>query len=181
MKNYLAILIFLMPFFAQGQTNFNETKSIQETAENYFYGYVERDSVLLLKAFDTKNGTMKLPTKSKDGTTQFENGYFKNIIPRWSNRDKLSTEAKNNCALEIQNIDVVNGKIATVKLKMTIGETIYIDILSLQKINQVWKSLDLSEGMSTESKKESLDLLLSGLVSELEKNNLEDISANTNN
>lgn len=139
MKNFLTLLILVIPFLANAQTNSNETKSIQETMENYFYGYIERDSVKLFKAFDTENGTMKLPTKSKDGTTQFENGYFKDIIPRWSNRAKLSAEELNNCALEIQNIDNVNGQIASAKMKMTIGKTIYTDILSLQKIDGEWK------------------------------------------
>jgi len=125
--------------FANAQTNFNEINSIQETVENYFYGYVERNNERLVKAFDIENGTMKLPKKSKDGKIKFENGYFKDIIPRWSSRAKLSQEERDNCALEIQNIDVVNGKIATAKLKMTIGKTIYLDILSLQKINEVWK------------------------------------------
>ena len=139
LKKYLTLTLFLVSFSLSAQEKNNDTQLIINTIENYFNGYVERDSEQLNKAFDIQNGTMKVPSKTEDGKESFENKYFSDIIPKWGSREKLSQKNKDNCALEILNMDIVDGKIATAKINMKIEETVYIDILSLQKINQVWK------------------------------------------
>lgn len=139
MKNFFFLFILSFPFLVAGQVDAKDLTSVQATVEDYFYGYVERDSVRLYRAFDTENGTMKLPENTKDGKTKMVNGYFKEIIPRWSNRNKLSKKEENNCRLEITSVDVVNGKMAIVKMKMWVGDKTYFDVLSLQKINLNWK------------------------------------------
>lgn len=136
---YLFTPLLVLSLALNAQEKSNDIAIITTTIENYFNGYVQRDSSLLYAAFDTENGAMKVPTISEDGNESVENNYFKELIPKWASREKLSPAVLENCALDILNIDVVNGKIASARISMKVDETIYIDILSLQKLNQSWK------------------------------------------
>ena len=112
---------------------------IAKTIENYFYGYIERDSVQLYQAFDHENGVMKVPSKKEDGNEYVENIYFSELLPKWSSRGKLAQAVLDTSELKILNIDVAESTIGSAKILMKVGEDTYIDILSLQKINQKWK------------------------------------------
>ncbi len=114
-------------------------EAINKVVEDYFYGYIERDSNRLYRAFDTEHGTMKLPYTFEDGKAGFKNGYFKEIIPVWANKPQMPAPIRTKCQLEILHIDIVEYKMAIVKLKMRIGDQTYLDVLSLQKINNTWK------------------------------------------
>lgn len=138
-SRYLMITLLLFPVILMCQENSSEEELIINTVENYYYGYVERDIDRLTAAFDIENGTMKIPTKTDDGKESVTNNYFKDVIPRWAAREQLSQEMKEACSLEILSVDLVDVKIGTSKIRMQIGETVFIDILSLQKINKEWK------------------------------------------
>ncbi|MGB3606881.1 MAG: nuclear transport factor 2 family protein [Psychroserpens sp.] len=112
---------------------------IEHTINNYFEGYVERDIDKLNLAFDIENGTMKVPILSNNIVTGYENRFFKELVITWGKREKLSAERLKNCTLKILNIDMDQGKIATAKISMKVEDVTYIDILSLQKINNQWK------------------------------------------
>lgn len=139
LKKYLIICFLVLPFSLLAQEKSNDIQLITATINNYFDGYVERDINKLNKAFDTENGAMKVLVTAKDDKVSFENNYFKDLMPKWAAREKLTATDLENCALKILHIDVVEGKIGTAKISMKIGETTYIDILSLQKMNQEWK------------------------------------------
>ena len=113
--------------------------AIQQAVEDYYYGYIERDIHRLNRAFDTENGTMKLPYPTETGKAGYKNGLFKEIIPKWASKNKLLEDIKKQCTLEILNIDVVNDKMGVAKIKMKIGPQTYLDVLSLQKFNNEWK------------------------------------------
>jgi len=138
-SKYLTIVLLITSFPLFSQVTHSDTQLIISTIENYFNGYIERDSHQLNKAFDTQNGTMKVPTKTKDGKVNFENKYFSDIIPKWSSRERLSPSILDNCSLEILNVDIIEGRMSTAKINMKVDNTTYIDVLSLQKINQEWK------------------------------------------
>ena len=112
---------------------------ITKTVENYFNGYMQSDEEMLMKAFDTENGAMKVITDVEGGIEKAENIPFSELVSRWSSREKFSQEVLENSSLEILEIDEVNGEIASARIRMQVGETVYIDILSLHKINQQWK------------------------------------------
>ena len=131
--------LFVLSFSTIAQGSAHDIQSITTTIENYFYGYVYRDSVQLYKAFDYKNGVMKVPSKGEGGNEYVDNVYFKELLPKWSAREKLPQVVLDNSELKILNIDVAEGVIGSAKIWMKVGEDIYIDILSLQKINQQWK------------------------------------------
>ncbi len=138
-KNCVFVIFTLVSFSVFSQNQSNDIQLITTTIENYFEGYIERDISKLNQAFDTVNGTMKVPFIADDGTENFENKYFKDLMPIWGSREKLSQSVLNNCALKVLNMDVEEGKIATAKISMKVDHTIYIDILSLQKMNGIWK------------------------------------------
>ena len=138
-KSYLFPIALMICISLAAQNQSNEINAITETIENYFYGYLHGDSDKLYRAFDSENGAMKVISTAEDGNETADNMYFKDLITRWTSREKFSQEILNNSSLDIVEIDEVNGKIASARIRMKVGETVYIDILSLQKINQQWK------------------------------------------
>ena len=129
-------LIFFMSLSAQNQNN--ETEMITETIENYYYGYIYGDSDKLYQAFDTENGAMKIISSEGENEVA-ENIQFSELVQRWSSREKFSQEVLDNSSLEILEIDEGDGIIASARIRMKVDETVYIDILSLQKLNKEWK------------------------------------------
>ena len=131
------ILVFSVSLSAQDK--YDEEEMITKTIENYFNGYMQSDEEMLLKAFDTENGAMKVISNADEENEKAENIPFKDLVQRWSSREKFSPEILENSSLEILEIDEVDGKIASARIKMKVGETIYIDILSLHNMNDQWK------------------------------------------
>lgn len=138
-KTYILIVSLFISLSASGQDNNKELQNVTTCIENYFYGYVERDIEKLNLAFDTLHGTMKAPGGNNNGTEAYKNLYFKDLIPKWGNRDKLSAKELADTELQILNIDIYDSQMATGKISMRVGDTTYIDILSLQKLNGLWK------------------------------------------
>ena len=128
-----------MSTVVMAQDKSTDLEMINTTIENYFYGYIERDGNKLEQAFDLQNGAMKLTRKHEDGTSYVDNIPFKELVPKWASREKLSEAEIENCSLKILNVDAVDGNIASAKISMQVGETTYIDILSLHNIDGQWK------------------------------------------
>lgn len=139
MRNIIFVFLILSNVFAFSQDNRSDLELISLSIQNYFEGYIERDITKLNNAFDIVNGTMKVPIKKNDTTIGYENLFFRDLMPKWGNRKKLSSTELLKCTLEILNIDLEQDKIATAKIMMTVVNTVYIDILSLQNINGQWK------------------------------------------
>lgn len=138
-KSYIITIFLFIGLSASGQDNNKELQNVTTCIENYFYGYVERDIDKLNLAFDTLHGTMKAPGGNNDGSEAYKNLYFKDLIPKWGNRDKLSAKALADTELQILNVDIYDSQMATGKISMRVGDITYIDILSLQKLNGLWK------------------------------------------
>lgn len=136
---YLLAILIALPLSIYSQPQRDDITLITQTVNNYYNGYIERDIEKLYQAFDTENGTMKVPLDSKNPSKGFKNVLFKTLVPKWGNRAQLSTMELQNCALHILNIDVESGQIASVKMSMKVGDTTYIDILSLHVIDSIWK------------------------------------------
>lgn len=139
MKKYFCLALLMIGFTGFSQDSVHDVHFITATIENYFNGYIERDSVQLYRAFDHVNGVMKVTSKTKEGKEIVENIYFKELLPKWSGREKLPQSVLDNSELKILNIDVAESKIGSAKIFMKVGDDVYIDILSLQKINGEWK------------------------------------------
>lgn len=136
---YLTILLLLLPFLMNAQAKSDEVQAVVEVIENYFDGYVDRDLDKLNLAFDTENGAMKVRSKTAEGQEAYQNVFFQDLIPKWAARAPLSNEVRDNSSLRILTIDITDGQMAAAKIEMKIGDTIYIDVLSIQHFNQEWK------------------------------------------
>lgn len=142
MKNKIHILSLFFVLFSVttfSQTNTEAKKNVTKTIENYFYGYINRDASLLFQAFDLENGTMKVPKKENGVTVGFRNRYFKEVVPKWGNRKKLPKAQLDNCKLDILSLEVIDDQMAIAKISMKVDTVIYIDLLSVQKIDGDWK------------------------------------------
>ena len=122
-----------------GQNNQSTIQKIEQTIQNYYEGYIYRDLSKLNQAFDTIHGTMKVPLVENGKTIGYTNRFFKELLPKWGNRDQLSKEVLENCALHILTIDIVDDRIASAKISMKVDKITYIDILSLEVMNGQWK------------------------------------------
>lgn len=138
-KNSLIIFLLFFSFSTFSQDKKNEVDLIKTTIENYYNGYINSDFLLLEKALDPQNGTMKVPILKDEKIIGFQNHFFKDLIQKWSSREKLSEDVLKKCVLTILNIDIVEQKMASAKINMKVDTTTYIDILSLQKIAGDWK------------------------------------------
>ncbi|NVJ89305.1 MAG: nuclear transport factor 2 family protein [Flavobacteriaceae bacterium] len=139
MKKSLSLLLLLIGINIFSQSKENDIQKITKTIQNYYDGYIYRDISKLNKAFDTINGTMKVPIVTNGKVTGYANNYFKDLQTKWGNREKLSKEVLQNCSLTILNIDVVDGVVASAKISMKVDTVTYIDILSLEVMNNQWK------------------------------------------
>ena len=140
MLHKITILFFIT--FSISLVSQNKQSTLQEiesTINNYYDGYIYRDIYKLNLAFDTVHGTMKVPIKEDGNITGYRNAYFKDLIPIWGNRKKLTPKVLKNCTLTILNLDIVDDLIASAKISMKVDKVTYIDILSLEKINNYWK------------------------------------------
>jgi hypothetical protein len=117
----------------------DDLQNIITIIENYYNGYIYRNYSLLEKAFDTENGTMKVPILKDEKIIGYQNNFFKDLIQKWASREKLTEEIIKKCKLTILNIDTVNAQMASAKISMKLESITYVDILSIQKIDGNWK------------------------------------------
>ncbi len=114
------MLTISLPVISQSKTD--DFTLISTTIQNYYNGYIERDIDKLSTAFDTEYGTMEVPVDDKNSSKGYKNVYFKDLIPKWGNREKLLESELNNCVLHILNIDIEAGNIASAKMNIKIGD-----------------------------------------------------------
>ncbi|QPB85609.1 nuclear transport factor 2 family protein [Pseudoalteromonas rubra] len=111
-----------------------EYQAVVDTAYTYFNGAAKGDQALLAKAFDLEFGHIKMIRVDKE--TQQETvrvislkefaGYFKEAT-----KDKWEAN--------ILSVDIVDGKMAMVKLDFHTPKTHYIDYLVMYKRQSAWR------------------------------------------
>ncbi|SFD57509.1 nuclear transport factor 2 family protein [Pseudoalteromonas denitrificans] len=138
-KNVLSILTSV--FFLSLSTTANaqalinkEYKAVVDTAYNYFTGAANGDQALLSKSFDLEFGHVKMISIDKE--TQKEtirtvplkefSGFFNKVT-----QDKWQAK--------ILSVDIVDDKMAMVKLDFDTPKTHYIDYLVMYKRNNDWR------------------------------------------
>ena len=136
MRTFFTLLT--VSFLYQSVVAQSDLVLIEATLENYFNGYVDRDLDLLERAFDTENGVMKLPS-GEASIEVYENGLFKDIVKKWAARDPMLKADKAISRMRVLNIDIVSDLLASAKIEFKIGKTVYIDLLTLQRLGDNWK------------------------------------------
>ena len=115
--------------------SFNSThQQITQVAENYFHGMANGDLKLLREAFDTEYGDVKImDTDPETQQNTIRTIPFAKFVKAF--------EGNNNkpWSLNILSLDVVDDKMALVKLSLTTEKSHYIDYLTMYKRNNQWR------------------------------------------
>ena len=122
--------------YAESETG-KEYQAVVETAYNYFNGAASGDQKLLSKAFDLEFGHVKMISVSKETgketirTVPLKefSGYFKKAT-------------KDTWVANILSVDIVDNKMAMVKLDFDTPKTHYIDYLVMYKRESEWRIIN---------------------------------------
>lgn len=130
---FTATTLISSTVFAKAVTN-NEHQAVIDTAYNYFNGAAKGDQALLSSAFDLEFGHVKMISKDKETNKEtirsipFKEfaGYFKKAT-------------KDTWKANVLSVDIVDDKMAMVKLDFHTPKTHYIDYLVMYKREGQWK------------------------------------------
>jgi len=133
-----ALLTFCFPIISHAKSvTGKEYQAVVNTAYNYFNGAASGDQELLSKAFDLEFGHVKMISVNKDtgketirtvSLKEFS-GYFKKAT-------------KDSWVANILSVDIVDNKMAMVKLDFDTPKTHYIDYLVMYKRENEWRIIN---------------------------------------
>ncbi|WP_085298750.1 nuclear transport factor 2 family protein [Cognaticolwellia mytili] len=135
----LSIIIATFTFFlssfsyAEAVTS-KEYQAVMETAYNYFNGAANGDQKLLSKAFDLEFGHVKMITVNKETKSETIRTVS---LKEFSGYFKKATKEK--WVANILSLDIVDDKMAMVKLDFDTPKTHYIDYLVMYKRKNEWR------------------------------------------
>jgi hypothetical protein len=139
MKVCVLFLLFLN-FSVFSQKKLEDKDLVRQKVESYYKGYLNNDAKEIISAFDLENGHLK--ARQKDTLTQkdFVRVYpMEQVAERWANKKPFTDSQKAISYLKILSMDILQGELAVVKVELKAGEKLFIDYLSLYKINEEWK------------------------------------------
>jgi len=129
----MLFLLFSMSNHAESVTG-KEYQAVVNTAYNYFNGAANGDQELLAKAFDMDFGHVKMIVIDKEtGKETIKSVSLKDFSKYFKNATKDKWQAK------VLSVDIVNDKMAMVKLNFETSKTHYIDYLVMYKRENNWR------------------------------------------
>ncbi len=136
----MAVTIFaflLTPTSYAKSVTSEEYQAVVETAYNYFNGAASGDQKLLAKAFDFEFGHVKMISVDKEtGKETIRTVPLKEFAGYFKKATKETWEAK------ILSVDIVDDKMAMVKLDFDTPKTHYIDYLVMYKRENEWRIIN---------------------------------------
>ena len=115
----------------------NEYQAIVATAHNYFNGAANGDQQLLAQAFDMEFGHMKMVSINKEtGKETIRSVPLKEFAGYFKKATKDTWQAN------ILSVDIVDDKMAMVKLDFHTPKTHYIDYLVMYKRENEWRIIN---------------------------------------
>ncbi|MBE0370357.1 nuclear transport factor 2 family protein [Pseudoalteromonas aurantia] len=134
----VAFFTFLLPSlsYAEAVTG-KEYQAVIQTAYNYFNGAANGDQTLLSSAFDLEFGHVKMITENEETAKETIrtvplkefSGYFKKAT-------------KDTWEANILSVDIVDDKMAMVKLDFDTPKTHYVDYLVMYKREDEWRIIN---------------------------------------
>ena len=134
----VAVFTFLLSTLSYAKpVTGKEYQAVVKTAYNYFNGAASGDQELLSKAFDLEFGHVKMITVNQEtgketirtvSLKEFS-GYFKKAT-------------KDTWVANILSVDIVDDKMAMVKLDFDTPKTHYIDYLVMYKRENEWRIIN---------------------------------------
>ena len=138
---YFKILIFSLLFMLSNGSLFaqkKEKKAIDQVIKNYFEGYLEGNIKKLAMAFDTTSGAMIASVKDT-ATIQYK---FNSLLKRWvenAQKKPFSEQEIKNSFYKIKKLELINENLAITTIEIKLGKNLFVDVLSLYKVNEKWK------------------------------------------
>lgn len=114
-----------------------EYQAVVETAYNYFNGVAKGDQKLISKAFDLDFGHMKMISVDKDTGKETIR-----TVPLKEFAGYFKKATKDTWVANILSVDIVDDKMAMVKLDFDTPKTHYIDYLVMYKRDGEWRIIN---------------------------------------
>jgi len=129
--------LFLSPLTHAESVTSDEYKAVVETAYNYFNGAANGDQKLLAKAFDLEFGHVKMITVNKETGKETIR-----TVPLKEFSSYFKKATKDKWVANILSVDIVDDKMAMVKLDFNTPKTHYIDYLVMYKRESEWRIIN---------------------------------------
>jgi len=136
--NTIAILLFISPLTvkAESVTN-NEYQAVVNTAYNYFNGAAMGDQALLNASFDIDFGDVKILSVDKETKKETVR-----TVPLKEFAGFFKKATKDTWQANVISVDIVDNKMAMVKMDFTTAKTHYIDYLVMYKRDNKWRIIN---------------------------------------
>ena len=144
MKNYkllsfvLTLFLILFSVISHAESIVGkEHKAVIETALNYFNGAANGDQALMSKAMDIEFGHMKMVSVDKESGKETIR-----IVPLKEFVGFFKSPTKDTWEANILSVDIVDDKMAMVKLDFDTPKTHYIDYLVMYNRDNKWRIIN---------------------------------------
>ena len=128
---FLAFVLGLcIPFTSLSQDN--DTQQVMQAVEDYVIGWRNGDKELLKKTFDMDAGVV-LWVDKKGERERLKSMTLADLANR------VKPQLNFGIGYTLQSLEITDGQLAVARVKIPIGNSHYIDVLELQKINGQWK------------------------------------------
>jgi len=139
LTSIISVIFFLLSSLsvqAKAVTS-SEYQAVVTTAYNYFNGVAEGDQTLLSKAFDLEFGDVKMINIDKEtGKEVIRTVPLKEFAGFFSKATPDTWQAK------VLSVDIVDEKMAMVKLSFETPKTHYTDYLVMYKRQEQWRIIN---------------------------------------
>ena len=133
-----AVLLTSFTFESRAESvSGNEYQAVVDTAYNYFKGAANGDQNMLASAFDMEFGHVKMITLDKETGQETIRS-----VPLKEFSGYFKTATKDKWAANILSVDIVDEKMAMVKLDFDTPKTHYIDYLVMYKRENNWRIIN---------------------------------------
>ncbi len=138
----LSLAAVFLAFFASNSSYSEaiiskEYQAVIDTAYRYFNGAAAGDQTLLAEAFDQEFGDMKMITHNKDTGKEVIK-----TVPLAEFSGFFKTATKDKWEANVLSVDIVDDKMAMVKLNFHTPKTHYIDYLVMYKRQNMWRIIN---------------------------------------
>jgi hypothetical protein len=138
-RSFLLTLIMVVAIAsARAETStgdtMNDLEAVKEAVFDYYFGVIQSDETRLHKAFAASVAHLTyLSAEDENGVEGLRVEEIEDSFKRWIAAEKDHTEG------EIVAVDIIDGRLASVKFRFFIWNTNYLDLLTLYKVDGAWK------------------------------------------
>jgi hypothetical protein len=131
----VAIVTFISSTISHAESvTGKEYQAVVETAYNYFNGVANADQKLLAKAFDFEFGDVKMITVNKETGKETIR-----TVPLKEFAGYFKKATNDTWVAKVLSVDIVDDKMAMVKLNFETPKTHYTDYLVMYKREKEWR------------------------------------------